>query len=230
MEAIILAGGLGSRLRSVVADVPKPMAPINNQPFLKYLMDYLDKEGITKVILSTGYKHEVIEACFGSRYKDIEIVYSIEDQPLGTGGAIKKALDKVTSENVFILNGDTFFNVNLQQLLEKHLELNSLLTFSLKPMTQFDRYGIVKTNADRIVAFTEKMYCESGNINGGVYVAQSSLFNQLDLPDKFSFETDYMVRYVEELNFNALISDKYFIDIGIPEDYSKAQSELEQQL
>lgn len=226
MEAIILAGGLGTRLRSVVPDLPKPMAPIGNRPFLSYIFDYLHKQGVSRVILSTGYKHEVIEAYFGNQYKDISIYYSIENQPLGTGGAIKQALDLTCENEVFILNGDTFFHVNLKQLANHHRKLNSDLTLTLKPMENFDRYGVVITSGNRVVQFEEKKYVEKGNINGGVYLAHRSLFNNVNLPDKFSFETDFMEKYLQRFSFNAFLSEGYFIDIGIPEDYEKAQMEM----
>lgn len=226
MEAIILAGGFGTRLKSVVSDLPKPMAPIGNRPFLAYILDYLLKQGISRVILSTGYKHEVIEDHFGDKYKELEVCYSIEKQPLGTGGAIKKALDLAKENAVLILNGDTFFNVDLQQLAESHSKLKSDLTLSLKPMENFDRYGVVLTSGSRVIQFEEKKHVEKGNINGGIYLANRSLFDGITMPEKFSFETDFMEKYNQQLNFNVFISDGYFIDIGIPSDYEKAQLEL----
>jgi len=226
MEAIILAGGTGTRLKSVVSDIPKPMAPVNNKPFLVYLFEYLLDQGITRAILSTGYKHEYIENYFGDSYKGIEIAYSVETEPLGTGGAIKKALE-LTSENmVYILNGDTFFKVDLNQFAQSHLESKSLLTFSLKMMENFDRYGIVKISQSKVIGFEEKRPCKSGNINGGVYIANTSIFDNLDLPAKFSFENDFLDKYVEVFHFGYYLSDDYFIDIGIPEDYERAQREL----
>lgn len=228
MEAIILAGGLGTRLRTVISELPKPMAPIDNKPFLEYLLNYVIKQGVTRIILSTGYKHEYIKDYFGDRFKNTSICYAVEEVPLGTGGGIKKALEKVRGDNVFILNGDTFFNVNFEELYNSHIAAGADLTLSLKPMEKFDRYGAVLTERGRIIGFVEKKYNEKGYINGGVYVARKSLFEGLNLPDKFSFETDYMEKHVQNLHFNAYFSDTYFIDIGIPEDYNLAQSELRQ--
>ena len=108
-EAVILAGGFGTRLRDVVADVPKSMAIINGKPFLEYLLGYLHSFGITKAVLSVGYLNEKIISYFGSRYKNIDLHYSIEEEPLGTGGAVKMAMDYVTSENVLVLNGGYYF-------------------------------------------------------------------------------------------------------------------------
>lgn len=223
MEAIVLAGGLGTRLKSVVTNLPKPMAPIEEKPFLEYLLKYLENNGITRVILSVGYKWETIKEYFGNTYNNLELVYSIEDEPLGTGGAIKKAILKVTKDEVYIINGDTFFNVNLSSL---SLKKNSHLILSLKRMHNFDRYGCVESNKNNTVtAFTEKGYRKRGNINGGVYLTTKSIFDTFKLTDKFSFE-EFLQDNFKELNIHVKIFENYFIDIGIPEDYKKAQSEI----
>ncbi len=223
MEAIVLAGGLGARLRSVVSDLPKPMAPIGDKPFLEYILKYLQKNGITRVILSVGYKWETIKEYFGYKWENIELVYSVEDEPLGTGGAIKKAMKQLKTGHVYIINGDTFFDVDLKSLV---LEDNSKLILSLKHMINFDRYGCVESDDNNLVkAFTEKGYRESGNINGGIYLASKNIFDNFDLDEKFSFEEFMQVNF-EELKISVKVFEKYFIDIGIPEDYQKAQSEI----
>ena len=127
-EAVILAGGFGTRLQSVVADVPKPMAPVNGKPFLQYILDYCIKQGIERVVLSTGYKHEVIFSFFGTQYNTITIQYAHEQEPLGTGGGIQFALQKCIDENVVVLNGDTFFDVDLQALESQHISAQSELS------------------------------------------------------------------------------------------------------
>lgn len=223
LEAIVLAGGLGTRLRSVVSDLPKPMAPIGDKPFLEYILKYLQKNGITRVILSVGYKWETIKEYFGYKWENIELVYSVEDEPLGTGGAIKKAITQVKNEKVYIINGDTFFDVDLKNLV---LENNSKLILSLKQMKEFDRYGCVESDDNNLVtAFTEKGYKQSGNINGGIYLALKNIFDNFDLDEKFSFEEFMQVNF-EELKISVKVFENYFIDIGIPEDYQKAQSEI----
>ena len=223
LEAIVLAGGLGTRLRSVVSDLPKPMAPIGDKPFLEYILKYLQKNGITRVILSVGYKWETIKEYFGDKFESIELVYSLEDEPLGTGGAIKKTMNQVKNSQVYIINGDTFFGVDLKSLV---LEDNSKLILSLKHMINFDRYGCVESDDNNLVkAFTEKGYRESGNINGGIYLASKNIFDNFDLDEKFSFEEFMQVNF-EELKISVQVFEKYFIDIGIPEDYQKAQSEI----
>jgi len=226
MEAVILAGGLGTRLKLVISDMPKPMAPIGNKPFLEYILHYLEKQGISRVILSVGYKHEAIEKYFGNKFYSVSVSYSIEDEPLGTGGGLKKAFEKVTEDNIFILNGDTFFNVDLHQLARIHISMDSDLTLALKPMKNFDRYGVVITDRHRVTGFAEKQYHEFGNINGGVYMAKAILFEGYPLSERFSFETDFMEKYIDRLNVNACISDNYFVDIGIPKDYNNAQNDL----
>lgn len=223
LEAIVLAGGLGTRLRSVVSDLPKPMAPIGDKPFLEYILKYLQKNGITRVILSVGYKWETIKEYFGYKWENIELVYSVEDEPLGTGGAIKKAMKQLKTGHVYIINGDTFFDVDLKSLV---LEDNGKLILSLKHMINFDRYGCVESDDNNLVkAFTEKGYRESGNINGGIYLASKNIFDNFDLDEKFSFEEFMQVNF-EELKISVKVFEKYFIDIGIPEDYQKAQSEI----
>jgi len=227
MEAIVLAGGLGTRLRSVVSDLPKPMAPVDGKPFLEYIFRYLKKNGIDRIVLSVGYKWESIRDFFGEEYEGMTLVYSVENEPLGTGGAIKKAVELVKSENVFIINGDTFFDVPLQTLNDQ-LRPDSKLLLSLKRMHDFDRYGCVESDSTgNVTAFTEKGYRESGNINGGIYLASVNLFDGFDLEEKFSFEA-FMEEYFGMLGVQAEVFDGYFIDIGIPEDYVRAQNELKE--
>lgn len=226
MEAIVLAGGLGTRLRSEISDLPKPMAPINNKPFLEYVLKYLRNNNIERVILSVGYKWEIIQKYFGNNFEGMEVVYSVEDEPLGTGGAIKKALSYSDEELLFVVNGDTYFNVDIFQLLSAAKEKDADLTMSLKFLEDFDRYGSVETGEnEEVVKFTEKSYRKSGNINGGIYVMKKSLLDDVALGAKFSFE-EFMHKNINKLKIFGFISSDYFIDIGIPEDYLRAQSEL----
>ena len=148
MEVIILAGGLGTRLRSVVSEVPKCMAPVAGKPFLWYLLKYLTNYDVSKVILSVGYLREVIYEWIGKIKCEFpfEFEYAVEEIPLGTGGGIKLALERTTAKNVVILNGDTFFDVNLDELMETHCQLSSAVTIALKSMEEFDRYGCVIIN------------------------------------------------------------------------------------
>lgn len=225
-EAIILAGGLGTRLKGVVSDIPKPMAPINGIPFLKYLLEDVCQYGIKRIILAVGYKWEVIQEYFGDEFMGMEIIYAIEHEPLGTGGGIKNAMQHLNHSDFFLLNGDTFFKVNLRDL-ETHYSTNqSDLCLSLKAMTNFDRYGTVTLKGNQIIAFQEKKQMAEGLINGGVYVLNTKIFDLAKDRKKFSFEMDIMEYGLEQYKVHGFISDSYFIDIGIPEDYLQAQLDI----
>ena len=227
LEAVILAGGLGTRLRSVVSDIPKCMAPVAGKPFLFFVIEHLLKQGVDKFIFSLGYKHEIIEAWLHEQYPLMFMQTSVEDEPLGTGGAIKLACSLATEKNVLILNGDTLFKVDTNSLAAFHLNSGADCTLSLKPMQDFDRYGVVELNDNFTISnFKEKQQYKSGFINGGVYALNVSSFLQEDLPQKFSFEKDYLETYFAKRKMYGVIQDEYFIDIGIPEDYEKAEMEL----
>ncbi len=226
-EAIILAGGLGTRLRSVVSDMPKCMAPIAGKPFLFYVIEFLKKQGIDKFIFSLGYKHEMIEAWLNEQYPLMFMQTSIEEEPLGTGGAIKLACSLATEKNVLIVNGDTLFKLNIKILSAAHTICEADCTLALKPLQNFNRYGLVEINKDNSIAsFKEKQQYEKGLINGGVYILNTVNFLQEDLPVKFSFEKDYLEQYIDKRKMYGVVQDEYFIDIGIPEDYERAQTEL----
>lgn len=226
-EAIILAGGLGTRLRSAVPDLPKCMAPVNGKPFIAYVIDYLRLQGIEKFILSLGYKSEAIISFINQEYSGLSIQYSIEEEPLGTGGAIVFAAKIAIEENILITNGDTIFKVDVLELSKQHLNTNAECTLSLKPMQQFDRYGVVELNAiQQVISFKEKKYYDEGLINGGLYALHLPQFFQKKFEEKFSFEKDYLEKYFSEQKMYGCIQNGYFIDIGIPEDYQKAQNEL----
>lgn len=225
-EAIILAGGLGTRLKGVISDIPKPLAPISGKPFLTYLLEYLDTQKLERVVLSVGYKHEMIEQAFGNQYKNLHIQYSIETEPLGTGGAIKLAMDKIVGSEVLILNGDSFIEVNLQEFNTYCKNRNAQFAITLKEMTDFDRYGTVEFDGQKILCFNEKKPVKKGWINSGVYFLKKDFFETLSFPEKFSFEKEFLEKYYSECDFSGYVSNGYFIDIGIPEDYDKAQEEL----
>jgi D-glycero-alpha-D-manno-heptose 1-phosphate guanylyltransferase len=226
-EAIILAGGLGTRLRSAVPDLPKCMAPVNGRPFISYVVDYFQQQGVGQFIFSLGYKHEIITAYLNNQYPALNIQYSIEEEPLGTGGAIKLACKKTTEKTVLVLNGDTLFRIQLSKLVPFHHMCGAHCTLSLKPMKNFDRYGVVELNKDySIKSFKEKQFYEEGLINGGVYALNAGKFLEEDLPGVFSFEKDYLEKKFTERRMYAVIQDEYFIDIGIPQDFERAQQEM----
>ena len=226
-QAIILAGGLGTRLRSVVSELPKCMAPVAGKPFLHYVIAHLQKEGIQDFIFSVGYKSESIISFVKENLAHNNFQFSIEDEPLGTGGAIQLAIEKSTEKNTLVCNGDTLFNVHINELSNFHEIHNSDCTLCLKPMNNFDRYGVVELNNDNlIISFKEKQFYEKGLINGGVYLLNTKSFLNRNLPVKFSFEKDYLEKFVIERKMYGLIQNEYFIDIGIPEDYERAQEEF----
>lgn len=226
-ECIILAGGFGTRLQSVVKDVPKCMAEVAGKPFLYYLFEYLEMQGFSHVVLSLGYKAEVVLEWLNTQQRPFDVSYVIETEPLGTGGAIKFAFDKIIGDEAFVVNGDTFFDVNTDSLLGYNEERDADLTIALKPMTDFDRYGSVEiaTNG-RIRKFNEKVFRSEGLINGGVYLIKKDLFQKVNLPEKFSFEKDVMESQLDVLKIYGSTQDGYFIDIGIPSDFEKANSDF----
>ncbi|EAJ7432288.1 nucleotidyltransferase family protein [Campylobacter coli] len=216
MQAIVLAGGLGTRLRSVVQDLPKPMAPINGKPFLAFVLEHLKKQEITEIILSVSYKYELIQEYFKDEFHGMKIHYNIEKELLGTGGAIKDALKLVKNE-VYVVNGDTFFDIDLKKLV-----LNgSKICIALKQMQNFDRYGTVNVDEQGIVtSFEEKVFKKQGLINGGIYLLKKDIFDEFSLGKKFSFE-EFLQENYKSLKIQTQIFDDYFIDIGIPEDYKE---------
>ena len=217
MQAIILAGGFGTRLRSVVNDRPKPMADVNGNPFLSYLLDKLVLEGFNKVVFAVGYMHEYIENYYKDKYKTLDIKYSLEDEPLGTGGCIKKALNYIDEDYAYVLNGDTYFDIDLRDIKK-----DSDVTIACRYFDNFSRYGkVVIDENSRILKFREKEPNQSGYINGGIYLFKKNIFDSFELADKFSLESDFFTKYIDKLDIKAFKSSDYFMDIGIPEDYFK---------
>lgn len=228
-DCIILAGGLGTRLQSVVSDKPKCMADIQGKPFLYYICKRLMKFHFCKVIFSVGYKKEMIIDYVTANRKEFQFAFDFaeEDEPLGTGGAILNALPYSDTEDFFVINGDTFFDVNFDEMLQDQ-QLNSTdCTIALKKMEKADRYGLVQMNQENfITSFEEKKLNTSGYINGGVYCIYRNSFLNIPFEKKFSFEKEYLEKMITERDFYGFVQDRYFIDIGIPEDYAKAQQEL----
>ena len=222
MDVIVLSGGFGTRLKDVTNGKPKTMVDVNGKPFLCYLLDDFIKYDVKNVILAVGYKKEYIEKYFEKGYKNINITFSEEDEPLGTGGAIKKALGYSKEDDVIIMNGDVYSDVNLKELMNNHKNSKKETTLTLKYMENFDRYGVVEFNEQKIITkFEEKKPKEKGYINVGVYVMNKNVFDNIDVGDVFSIERDFFGKYVRNSDFNAYLYDGEFIDIGIPSDYKK---------
>lgn len=224
-DVIILAGGLGTRLAAVVSDVPKPMATVCGVPFLDHILSRLPLANISRLILAVGHKYKVISDYYQDSYKNIPIVYSIEREPLGTGGGIGMAMKYVSESSVVILNGDTCFDLDYECFWEQHSESRKLMTLALKQIQNPDRYGTVLLQEDTIVRFDEKKEgLSTGLINGGVYWANKELLDYLPKSEKYSFEEEVLQAQVNNGHFGGYVSDELFIDIGIPEDYERAQT------
>lgn len=225
MEVIILAGGLGTRLRSVVRGLPKCMAPVDGKPFLWYLLELLKLYGVRHVILSLGYKHEAVTAWVEDHKGEypFRFSYAIEQEPLGTGGGIALASSMAQEGEVLVLNGDTFFDADLDELLELRRSSGRPIAMALKKMRSFDRYGTVELSSDgSVTAFREKQYCPEGLINGGVYAIdlEAGLFDGLG--GKFSFEKDVLEPSCGMGKICGVEQSGSFLDIGIPADYALA--------
>jgi D-glycero-alpha-D-manno-heptose 1-phosphate guanylyltransferase len=228
-EAVILAGGFGTRLQTVVNDVPKPMAPVDSQPFLNYVFSYLKHYGIKHVVLSTGYLSHKISECYKEAYQGISISYAVEETPLGTGGGIRFSLQQCNTNEVLVLNGDSFFDVKVNEYYEQHSTSKADCSLALRKVDNAARYGTIRLGDDnRIAAFKEKDSIEQpGLINGGVYILNKELF-MAQTPDgkAFSIEKDFFETSVSQFRICGFEYGGYFIDIGIPDDYHKAQDDF----
>lgn len=230
-SALILAGGFGTRLQTVVNDVPKPMAPVNGQPFLNYLLRYLKHYGIRKVCLSVGYLHEKISEYYKDEFEGIHITYSIEEIALGTGGGIRKALAGMNEKEIFALNGDSFFDVNLREFYKAHQTYGATISLALREVQNAARFGTIVSNKQyRILSFKEKSGEERpGMINGGVYILDRDVYLDSTKADSvFSIEKDFFETELSRIPMMGFPFTGHFIDIGIPEEFAKAQHEFKQ--
>ena len=226
-EAIILAGGFGTRLAHVVPGICKPMAPVAGEPFLRRVLDQLDSAGFARVVIADGYLRDQIESYFMDTYRGLEVDYSPEDVPLLTGGAVKRALAKCTRSEVFVFNGDTWIDVDfasMESVLAEHPEASCCI--AAKRMYHFDRYGTLNVDASGVIrSFCEKSPCLEGLINGGTYLVRREAL--ADEPNVFSLERDWFARVVNDGVLVACETGNGFIDIGVPEDYVQAQAMFE---
>jgi D-glycero-alpha-D-manno-heptose 1-phosphate guanylyltransferase len=229
--AIILAGGFGTRLQTVVSDLPKPMAPINGEPFLNYQLNYLNHYGIKKIILSVGYLAEKIKDHYRNNYKGIEIEYATETSPLGTGGGIRAALELCNDSYALVLNGDSFYDVDIHEFFKLHVNENAECSLALRKVENASRYGSIETNAnDQIISFKEKTQeTKPGLINGGVYILNKEVYrDNTPSASNFSIEKDFFETQLNTHTIKGFEFKGYFIDIGIPEDYNKAQHDFKE--
>lgn len=223
-EVIVLAGGLGTRLRSVVADLPKPLAPVAGRPFLAHLLDQLATGGLRRVILATGYMAEKIEQVIGRRWAGMDVAYSKESDPLGTGGAIRRAAALLQGDGVHLANGDTFLRYDLAAFERAVRARGASLGIALAKVGDVGRYGGVEIDGGRVTAFVEKGGCGPGLINAGSYFLTAA--GIAGLPDEdgaYSFENRVLMPGVMRGQVVAFHDTSDFIDIGVPDDYARAQ-------
>lgn len=225
MEAIVLAGGFGTRLRKVVADVPKPMAPIDGRPFLAILLGCLARKGFKRVILSLGFMADKISGHFGNHFAGMEITYVVEDQPMGTGGAIRLAMEQAIADHVFVFNGDTFLDLEVDQI-EQQWTSNKRPVIVAREVVDTARYGRLLTAEGKVTGFTEKGVAGPGLVNAGCYVLSRDQLSPFALGTPFSIEADYLALVSVKAEFDVFVTQGQFIDIGVPEDFLRAQIEL----
>lgn len=222
-EAIILVGGLGTRLRPVVADVPKPLAPIAGRPFLVWLLDGLARQGIRHVVLATGYLGHLVRDRIGSSHAGMSVAYAQEDAPLGTGGAIWAALPLCGGERVFVANGDTWIGVALSALAAHAPAADMVL--AVRPVQDRAQYGSVVVAGDRVTGMAEKDMAGPGLVNAGLYLMRRDLPARRPAAGAFSLEHAVLATPAG-LDLRAVVTDAPFIDIGTPADFAAAQTLL----
>ena len=223
MDVIILAGGFGTRLINEINGLPKCLAPINDKPFLFYLLEYLKKFKFDQYIFALGFRSELVIDYLNENFSDLDLIYSVEANPLGTGGAIKSALNFANTSQVIALNGDSFFNIDYNQFFDFHKSKESKFSIALAEIKDNDRYGGVELSDDVITSFKEKQtgseYVKTTVINSGIYLIDSSYFSELSMPVSFSIEKDFFENNSKSIRIYGKVFQNKFIDIGIPNDY-----------
>jgi len=218
-----LAGGLGTRLRKVIADLPKPMAPVAGRPFLDILLSSLADKGFQRVVLALGYLAEKVVDHFGSRFAGMELIYEIEPRPLGTGGAVCLAMTRCLAEHVFVFNGDTFIDLEVAEL-EMCWQKQRVPVVVAREVPDTGRYGRLDVVDGRIRAFMEKGAAGPGLINAGCYLLPRDILADYEPGKSFSLENEFLARAVKTQRFEAFVTKGLFIDIGVPDDYARAQT------
>ena len=223
MQAIVLAGGLGTRLSGVVPDLPKPMAPVAGRPFLEWILDQLVDAGFERAVLAVGYRHQAIRDHFGDAFGSLELHYSVEDRPLGTGGALRLAAGQISSLPAFVLNGDTFLDLDYRSMLDAHVEHDEQMSVAVCSVADVSRYGALALEGRHIRGFLEKGKTGPGLINAGTYLLSEGILDRIPPGEPFSFEQQLLVPLIDEIRPAAFTAKGLFIDIGIPEDLARAQ-------
>jgi len=224
ITAIILAGGLGTRLREVVCDRPKVLATVNERPFLQYLLDQLLENGIRQAVLGTGYMGEQVESAFGNQYRTLQLSYSREPRPLGTAGALRHALPLLGTEELLVLNGDSFCDFDYQGFRAFHRKKGASMSLCLARVPDVARYGAVQVDQQgRITDFVEKgALAGAGSINAGIYLLKRAVIESVPAAGAVSLEKEVIPELIGAGLFGFRTRGR-FIDIGVPEDYKAAQ-------
>lgn len=227
MQAIILAGGLGTRLRPMIRDIPKPMADIAGRPFLCWLLEYMQEQGVREATLCVHHRRDAIIGYFKDRFAGIRLSYCVEDQPLGTGGAIRRALTAMQPKGpVLVLNGDSLVDVDYTVMLALHQRNSRQITMATRWVSDCSRYSELTLSDDTVTHYALLGENAPGLISAGFYVVSPRLFDGYELPQAFSLERDFLARYASALQPAAYRQTHYFIDIGVPSDYIRAQVEI----
>lgn len=225
MEAIVLAGGFGRRLRQLVPDLPKPMAPVAGRPFLEILLTSLARKDFRRVVLSLGYMADKVIAHFGDHFAGMALAHEVEQTPLGTGGAVRQALTRCRTDHVFVFNGDTYLDLEVAEV-EAHWRTHHEPIIIARKVPDTARYGCLDTANGRVVGFREKGAAGPGLINAGCYVLPADILEGFASSHAFSLETDFLTKKVGSRRFDFYVTNGHFIDIGVPDDYVRAQTEL----
>lgn len=222
MQAVLLAGGLGTRLKSVVNDRPKPMADVCGRPFMEYLILELKKHNITHIIMAVGYKGNMVEDYFGDGSGlGVKLDYSYEQTQLGTAGAIKNAEKFLTDPEFFVLNADTFYRAAYDDAVTLYCQMDIDLVLVLRRVSDVSRYGSVRLEHQMVTGFNEKVPEQiPGLINGGIYLLKKTVLDLIPEKKKCSLENEIIPKMLQmKRKIGAVVNDGYFIDIGVPEDY-----------
>ncbi len=224
VPALILAGGLGTRLQSAVPDVPKALAPVEGRPFLAYLLDRLAAASLRRIILLTGYGAEQIETALGRSYGPLRLEYSREERPLGTGGAVRRALDRLDGRTLLLLNGDSFCEVDLARFFALHRRRRADLSMVVAKVADASRYGSVRRDvSNRITGYLEKTASAGpGWINAGMYLIERALLKEMPVDQPMSLERDWLPRWLACHRVIGFPTTGAFLDIGTPEAYASA--------
>jgi D-glycero-alpha-D-manno-heptose 1-phosphate guanylyltransferase len=207
--------------------LPKPLIPVNGRPFIQYVLDSLVDAGVPTIYLAVSYRWQLIRSELGDRYRGVDLHYSVEDEPLGTGGAILNCYREHSLQTAFVLNGDTLFRVHLAGLLSAHTTTASQITIALRHVSNTSRYGAVSCNSEhQVLDFKEKNIRQPGLINGGIYIVERRALERWHFPRAFSFEIEFLQQHCTALKPLGVVENGYFIDIGVPDDLNRAQREL----